>query len=329
MKYLITGSTGFIGPYLAKHIAENGDFCRCLARDVSKAKTLIPYSSVDIVQGDVKDKKSIEGIADDIDVVFHLATLGHLYNAEVPEEMFHEINVKGTENIANEALKSKVKKFVHCSSVAAMGICDEVPATEKSICNPHHPYGISKLQAEETVLKLTDQYDLPASIVRFSMVYGPGDWRDMLKLVKLIKKGIFPKIGNRPKLTPLIHVQDAVTALLNVADKGINKEIYLITNEKPENFDDIRNYILKGLNIKRPGFYIPEWMALLAADIIDKTFTFAGKVPPVNKKNIESTIADRVFSVEKAVNDFGFKTDIPAEEGIVETVKWYKKKGWV
>jgi dihydroflavonol-4-reductase len=101
-----------------------------------------------------------------------------------------------------------------------MGICSDVPATEESICNPHHAYGRSKLAAEKEVIRMVKEEDLPAVIVRFSMVYGPGDPRDMLKLTRLAKKGMFPKIGNRPKLTPLVHVNDAVTGLMLASEKG-------------------------------------------------------------------------------------------------------------
>ena len=70
------------------------------------------------------------------------------------------------------------------------------------------------------VLTMVAEKNLPAVIIRFSMVYGPGDVRDILKLTRLAKKGLFPKIGNRPKLTPLIHVDDAVEGLLLAADNG-------------------------------------------------------------------------------------------------------------
>jgi dihydroflavonol-4-reductase len=328
VRYLVTGASGFIGPHLANTIAASGDFCRCLVRDPKKFK-LDESRFVEIVTGDVTKPDTLRGIADHIDCVLHLATLGHMSNFTVPPDMFMAVNVAGTENIMREALDSGVKRVVHCSSVAAMGICTDIPATEKSRCFPHHPYGKSKLKAEECIRSLVQDRQLPACIIRFSMVYGPGDWRDMLKLTRLVKKGLFPKIGSRPKLTPLVHVDDAIQGILLAAEKGQPGETYLITNEQSEPFDRIRKILQQALGVRRLPLYAPEWAALLAASIIEKTFSLAGKTPPVARKNIESTIADRVFSIDKAMRELGFKPKVDPVAGITETVAWYKAHGWV
>lgn len=283
----------------------------------------------EIVKGDITVPKTLTGTADGVDCVLNLATLGHMNNYTVTEEMFFRINRDGALNVMKEALRAKAPRVVHASTVAAMGICRENPADETAVCNPHHPYGRSKLEAEKAVLKMVHEEGLPAVIVRFSMVYGPGDPRDMLKLARLARKGLFPKVGLKPKLTPLIHVEDACDALFLAAEKGRTGEVYLITNEHPEPFDRIRKYLLKGLGIWRPPFFVPEWAALMGAMVLETGFTLMGKTPPVARKNIESTLADRVFSTEKAARDMGFKTRIQAEQGIIETVKWYMEKGWV
>ena len=329
MKLLITGATGFIGPYLVRALIKNGHSCRCLVRNKEKAETLLPQGGIEFIEADIRDKESLSGIANGMDGVYHMATMGHAYNFEVPEKDFNDINVIGSENIANEAISSGVQRFIHCSSVAAMGVCKDIPADENSECNPTHPYGISKLNAEKKIKGMILEKNLPASIIRFSMVYGPGDWRDMLKLVRLYKKGLFPKIGNRPKLTPLIHVEDAVKGVIQAFEKGRTGQIYFITNETPEKFDNIRRYISKGLNMWRPVLYVPEWMALALAGTLEKTFTLLGKVPPVTQNNIKSTLADRVFSVKKSIDELDFKTTIPAKQGIIETVQWYKDNKWV
>lgn len=328
VRYLITGATGFIGPYLVKRLTSLGHECRCLVRPTSDWEQLKPLG-VELVRGDITDTKTIRGVADGIDCVFHMATLGHMSHFRVTEAMFRQVNVQGTLNIMREALRAGVLKMVHCSSGAAMGICPEVPATEKIECNPHHPYGRSKLEAEKEVLRMVAENALPAVIVRFSMVYGPGDWRDMLKLTRLAKKGLFPKIGSRPKLTPLIHVDDAVEGLLLAAQKGRAGEIYLITNPESIPFDKIRKIVQKSLGVKRFPLYVPEWAALFLASLSEKIFTSIGKVPPVTRKNMESTLTDRVFSIEKAKRELGFEPGIDPVEGLRQTVEWYKQRGWV
>ncbi|UCF94086.1 MAG: NAD-dependent epimerase/dehydratase family protein, partial [Desulfobacterales bacterium] len=231
--------------------------------------------------------------------------------------------------VMQEALRAKVPRIVHCSTVAAMGICRDVPATEESPCCPHHPYGRSKLKAEQKVREMVTHKGLPAVIVRFSMVYGPGDPRDILKLTRMTKKGLFPRVGNRPKLTPLIHVDDAVQGLLLSAAKGRIGETYLITNPRSIPFDEIRKILQEALGIHRFPLYVPEWAALASASVIEKLCTGLGKTPPVTRKNIESTLADRVFAIRKAQQELGFEPQVVPEVGLKETVAWYRQNGWI
>jgi nucleoside-diphosphate-sugar epimerase len=328
LKYLITGATGFIGPHLIKKLADEGHFCRCLVRNNSKTDFLEALGA-ERVQGDITRPESLEGIADGVDRMLHMATLGHMSNFSVTEAMFEAINVHGTRHIMAEALRAGVDRIVHCSTVAAMGICEEVPATEESVCSPHHPYGRSKLQAEQVVLDMARDQNLPAAIVRFSMVYGPGDPRDILKLTRLARKGLFPKVGRRPKLTPLIHVNDAIQGMLLAAEKGGAGEKYLITNGQSLPFDSIRKILQQALGIYRLPLYIPEWAALTAASLIEKVFPIFGEIPPVARKNIESTLADRVFSIDKARREIGFDPQVDPAAGLKETVEWYMERGWV
>ena len=289
MNYLITGATGFVGPHLIKKLTSRGHTCRCLVRPGSEKK--IPdIPGVKVISGDITHPESLTGVADNVDCLLHLATLGHTANYTVTEDMFEAINVSGTRNVMLEALRAGVPRVVHCSTVAAMGICTDNPATEESACRPHHPYGRSKLKAEHIVQELVRQNHLPAVIVRFSMVYGPGDPRDVLKLTRLALKGLFPKIGRRSKLTPLIHVEDAVDGLLLAAEKGRAGEIYLLTNREALPFDEIRKIILQALGVRRPPLYLPEWLALSFANGIEKLYETLGKTPPVARKNIESTL---------------------------------------
>lgn len=328
MRYLITGATGFIGPFLVKRLTSLGHSCRCLVRSATKANSILE-PDVELIEGDITNKDTLKGIASGMDGVFHMATLGHMYNFEVSQSMFEEVNVQGTINIMNEALVAGVKKIVHCSSVAAMGICRELPADEESECVPHHPYGKSKLYAEQEVYKLVNDKKLPAVIIRFSMVYGPGDRRDILKLARLAKKSMIPKIGNTSKLTPLIHFEDAVQGLLLAMEKGRIGEIYLITNAQSEPFDNIIKIIQGTLGVSSITIPVPEWAALTAASLTEYLWNIFRKTPPVTRKNIESTLADRVFSIEKAKRELGFEPHMDYEKGLKETILWYMENGWI
>ena len=233
MRYLVTGGTGFMGPHLIKKLLSQGHQCRCLVRPGSN-RSQIQWPGVEMIEGDVARPESLTGMAEGADRLIHMATLGHMNNSLSSQSKFDEVNVQGTVNVMNEALRSGVSRLIHCSSVAAMGICPDMPATEESECSPHNAYGRSKLKAEREVLRMVAENAIPAVLVRFSMVYGPGDPRDILRLTRLAKWGLFPKIGKRPKLTPLIHVNDAIHGLLLAMERGRTGEIYLLTNRRSE-----------------------------------------------------------------------------------------------
>lgn len=328
MRYLVTGATGFIGPYLVRELISRGHACRCLVRSAAKAQSVL-QSGVELLEGDVTNRDSLKGVASGMDGVFHLATLGHMHHYEASPNLFEEINVLGTINLMNEALLAGVKKVVHCSSVAAMGICTDNPADEDSECTPHHAYGKSKLRAEKEVQKLVSGNHLPAVVVRFSMVYGPGDPRDILKLARLAKKKMVPRIGGSAKLTPLVHVEDAVQGLLLAMEKGRIGETYLITNAQSEPFDGLIGIIRETIGGAHLAFPVPAWVALSAASLMEWAWNIMGKTPPVTRKNIESTLADRVFSIEKARRELGFEPQVNPEKGLRETIRWYMKNGWI
>ncbi len=145
----------------------------------------------------------------------------------------------------------------------------------------------------------------------------------------MAKKGLFPKIGSRPKLTPLIHVDDAVQGLFLAMEKGRIGEIYLITNSQSEPFDEIIKILQRALGVSSFPLYIPTWLALATASMVEGLFNAVGKAPPISRKNIESTLADRVFSIEKAQKEFGFSPQVDPKVGLKETVLWYKDHGWI
>ncbi len=105
--------------------------------------------------------------------------------------------------------------------------------------------------------------------------------------------------------------------------------MFPITNSKSEPFDKIGKLIQETLGISRTSLYVPEWAALSLASLIEGLFALLRKAPPVSRKNIESTLADRVFSIEKAHKELGFKPQKDPQSGIRDTVLWYMENGWV
>src|SRR4051812_39198953 len=117
----VTGGTGFLGAYIIKHLVEKGISVRALRRS-SKTPFYIPnniFEKVEWVQGDVLDVSLLYDVMQGVDGVIHVAALVS-YQPEDRRRMF-QTNVDGTANVVNAAIENNVNRFVHISSIAALG----------------------------------------------------------------------------------------------------------------------------------------------------------------------------------------------------------------
>ena len=115
MNVLITGGTGFIGSRLALRCIEDGHNVRVFGRENNDAeranKKLVESKGAEVVLGSITDKEKFSHAVKEIDIVFHLAAAQH--EANVGEEYFKSINVDGTRNVLEAAVKAGVKRFVN------------------------------------------------------------------------------------------------------------------------------------------------------------------------------------------------------------------------
>jgi len=325
MNILITGATGFIGSNLTKRLSAQGYHCRCLVRNIQRAKDIFKeYNSIEFVVGDITKPQTLAGIEKNIDVVFHLAAHGHVAAAsEEAYKQFTNINVSGTENLIKQCTKGNIKKFFHFSSTAAVGLIPDILVDESTIPNPKTPYQKSKLASESIVNTFIEKENFPAIIFRPCMVYGIGGYGEFYKFVRLVKKGVMPKIGFKKKLTPIVHVDDVVQACVKGISDAKTGETYFICGCKSYPFDDIINHIKDALNTHKLTIFTPLSLVLLGAFLLEQVAKITHKTALVTRQNIKSTVADRRFSIEKAKKDFNYEPEVSLKKSIQEVVEWY------
>lgn len=329
MNIFVTGGTGFIGNHLIPKLVKEGHEVTCLVRDKKKGELLSLNYGVHIVHGDITDFSSLEKInVGDVDVVIHMAAMGHVSAAsEEAYRKFVEVNEGGTKNLIKIFLKDKkLRKFIHISSTAAMGFIGMPVLDEKSIPNPITPYQKSKYRSEILPMNAFTKTNFPSIVLRPCMVYGPGGFGEFYKFCSLMKKGLFPKVGTGLNLTPMVYVEDVTSAIILAMDKGKAGEKYIVASENSIGMDDMHKIIMNEIGVRAPYIYIPSWMALSGAKIIEKTCGILKKEPIVSYQNIKSTITDRTFDITKIKNELGFRVEYSFEKGIKETINWYKKK---
>jgi len=254
-----------------------------------------------------------------------LAGAGHVssISSKGYEESFN-INVKGTRNLVRACGLNSVRRIIHFSSTAAMGLIRRPKIDETSKCRPRTPYQKSKYASEIAALQEGKKYGMEVIVLRPCMVYGPGCKGEFLKFCRLVNMGIFPRIGLGKNLTPIVHVNDVVQAAAKSLQKGRSGEVYLIASRESLPLQDVHRFICAGLNVRRPYFYIPVWLAYMTAFFIERVCIITGKEPLVSRMNITSTITGRTFDIQKAMKELSYRPEMAFGKSIAHTAAYFK-----
>jgi UDP-glucose 4-epimerase len=131
------------------------------------------YNEVPHLAGDLLSLDSVEAALDGADAVFHLGAVGDVYLAMAEPYTAAQVNVVGTANVLEAALRRKVKKVVYASTWEVYGHPDYQPIDEQHPTRPDHPYNITKLAGEQLVLSYDALKGLPGVALRLGTAYGP------------------------------------------------------------------------------------------------------------------------------------------------------------
>lgn len=328
MKILVTGASGYIGQRLSDHLFSQGYDLRLLVRNKSRLPQKL-RDNCEVWVADATVPSTLDGCCQDIDIVFNLIALrGHDLPSEAAFAKFRKVNVEGLRNLVSEAKKSNIKRFIHLSGTAAMGM-PEGTVNEETPCAPSTPFQVTKYEGEQLLLEEYRQNGFPVLILRPCMLYGPGLKGDFLTLSKLCKTGFFPKIGHGENLSPALHIMDLIYAFPKCIENGHPGEIYLLASERSYSLREVSQIIGKVLGKKIRYVYVPKGMMLFGAGVLEKTFHVIGRNSPVTERNIRSIVTDRVIDIHKACRDLQFQQTVPFETGLAETVRFYMQEHFI
>jgi nucleoside-diphosphate-sugar epimerase/2-polyprenyl-3-methyl-5-hydroxy-6-metoxy-1,4-benzoquinol methylase len=327
MRYLITGGTGFIGSRLALRLRADGHEVRVLGQVNNEAEAAnrreIEATGAEVVLAGVTEPERVAEALEGVDVVFHLAAAQH--EANVGDEHFREVNVAGTETLAEACVKAGVKRLVHGSTIGVYGENLKGTVDGSTPERPDNIYGRTKLEGEGRALAFGDR--LPVAVVRIPETYGPGD-RRLLKLFKGVQKGFFPVIGPGDNPHHLIYVDDLIDALLLAATAdGAVGRVCLVAGREPLTTRQMVDEAARAVGVRLPNVRLPLWPFMAAAGVMEATLKPMGIQPPIHRRRMDFFRKGFTLSTEPAREVLGFAPKWGFAEGAAETVRWYRDQG--
>jgi nucleoside-diphosphate-sugar epimerase len=256
------------------------------------------------------------------DAIIHLAAEHKDFG--VPEDLYYQVNVDGTEVLLSNASRLDVRKVIFFSSVAVYGNRPE-PTTDTMSPKPESPYGKSKLVAEERIHAWVDRDgSRSAVIVRPAVIFGPHNYANMYRLIRLVADGRYTAVGDGTNIKSIGYVENVSAAALYLMDRmkpGV--ETYNYADTPHLQTRDLVATIAAKLKAPVRSLRIPKALALACALPFDIVAKLTGIDLPLTAKRIDKFTSPTHHTAEK-IRSAGFLAPYSLEQGIQMTADWYR-----
>ena len=322
MKVFVTGANGFVGSNLVRELIKRKYEVTGLVLTGLTPST-IENHGIDIVYGDILDKKKLLSQVKGHDILIHTAANLSLWPYR--NDFQKKINVLGTKNVIQAVLKNKLNKYIHVGTANSFGYGSiDSPGDETTPYNMDK-YGMdymdSKYKAQTLVLNTVKLKNLPGVIVNPGFMFGPYSSEGGAKLIKEIYNKRLPgyTLGGRN----YVCVKDVCFGIVNSIKKGKIGECYILGN-KNLSYNEVFSMIANIANVSSPKVRIPKFIAKLYSQFLVSISKVNNKPPKLTPKMVDISFDYHFYSAKKAVNELNLpQTSI--EKGIKESIEWMKK----
>jgi dihydroflavonol-4-reductase len=325
--HLVTGANGFLGAAVVRALLAEGRRVRAFVRPGSDRRNLEGLP-IEIAEGDVTDRRSLQGAVRGCEAVFHVAADYRLWVLDAAP--MYRTNVEGSVNVLEAAADAGARRLVYTSSVAALGLnADRRPADETtpvSIDDMIGAYKRSKFLAEEAVRRRAAELRFPTVIVNPSTPIGPRD----VKPTPTGRIVLDAAAGRMPAYVDtglnIVHVDDVARGHLLALAAGRDGERYILGGR-----DMTLREILEvvGAHVGRPASRVrlPHWFVYPIALLAEGGARITRREPRVTLDGVRMSRKHMYFSSAKAERELGYRWRDPAL-AIVEAIDWFKQHGY-
>jgi nucleoside-diphosphate-sugar epimerase len=264
MKILITGSNGFIGANLTNKLKLEHSVIGHGRAGYNSSNTS------DFFAVNIDSQTNWKACLSGVNTVVHLAAVAH--NKSNNSELINDVNVNGTINLAQHAVKGSVKRFIYISSIDVLGNATLTPFNEKSSAEPLSPCAESKLKAESALLKIASESTMEVVIIRPVLVYGggaPGNFSKLANLVDRLPLLPFALCDNKRSFISIDNLVDFISVCI-IHPKAKN-QVFCISDGADVSIRELTDGIAKGLNKGLIQLPIPVCVFKLLGKITGKS----------------------------------------------------------
>jgi dTDP-glucose 4,6-dehydratase len=313
---LVTGGCGFIGSNFIRYVLESDSDIAVVnfdsltyAGNLANLADLADHPRYRFIHGDITDREAVRAaLGTGVAAILNFAAESHVDRSIHDSSPFIRTNVLGTQVLLDAARELRVPRYLQVSTDEVYGSLGPAGAfTEETPLAPNSPYAASKAAADLLVRSYVHTFGLPALITRCSNNYGPYQFPEKvipLFIMNLLRDEQVPVYGDGLNVRDWIHVRDHCSALDRVWRQGRAGEVYNI-----------------GGRSERTNLALTY--ALL--DALGKPRSLIRYVP-------DRPGHDRRYAIDcrKIENELGWQPQVPFEEGLRSTVRWYQENpGWV
>lgn len=286
MEILVTGANGFLGKSIVNELSKDNTL-------YSLSRTSRDYAvSLDI---------EIPRFTQKFDLVIHAAGKAHsIPKHSLDKKQFFDVNVTGTLNLLKGLEAVHVpQQFVFISSVSVYGKEIGTDIKEEHALEAQDPYGLSKLQAEEIIVKWCKDHDVVCSILRLPLLVGENPPGNLGAMLRMIEKGYYFNIGGGKAKKSMVLVDDVTSFISTVAAVG---GIYNLTDGFHPSFKELSlSIIIRKKKIK------PLNLPLFLVKIVGYVGDLLGDRFPIDSLKIRKITSDLTFDDSKARKSLGWK----------------------